>query len=271
MNNLLSRFPKLALPFTILTEKNKVRLIAGEDFRYTFTAPDIDSWAPQILNKLNGKTQVKDLLTEFTQSQQNNIIDLITRLYGERILVDGLTDIPLSQKPYSLKLFGKGLILEKLKENSVESQNQILVLCQEDLNYYELLEFNKMALKKSKPWIWVSYGAMTRGFVSPIFLPQAGSCLACLLDQFQKLSPMPELYQELINYGKENKEFIGVSFPNEGLEILKSLVLWKLALLNKEASQVPIYRLHVLEIESLEVSSHRVFANPECIYCDERY
>lgn len=271
MNNLLNRSPQLALPFTILTEQNKVRLVAGEDFRYTFTAPNLETWLPQLLNRFNGNTQVKTLLTEFqfNEAQEKEVLNLITRFYGERILIDGLGQNPASQKQYGLKLYGKGAIFEKLKENSLD--DAILVLCQEDLNYYELLEFNKQALTTSQPWLWVSYGAMSRGFISPIFLPQAGPCLACLLEQFQRLSPMPELYQALISYGKENRVFPAVPFPEEGLDILKALVLWKISLFNQNSSQTPIYRLHVLESESLEVSSHRVFTNPECNYCNERY
>lgn len=271
MNNLLNRSPKLALPFTILTEQNKVRLIAGEDFRYTFTAPNLETWLPQLLNKFNGTTQVKTLLEEFQFNETQQILNLIDRFYGERILVDGLAQNPVNQKQYGLKLYGKGLIFDKLKENNLDSPNHILVLCQEDLNYYELLEFNKQALTGSQPWLWVSYGAMSRGFISPVFLPQSGPCLACLLEQFQRLSPIPELYQELISYGKENKAFKAAPFPEEGLDILKSLLLWKISLFNQNPSQTPIYRLHVLEATALEVSSHRVFTNPECNYCNERY
>jgi bacteriocin biosynthesis cyclodehydratase domain-containing protein len=271
MNNLLNRFPKLALPFTILTEKNKVRLIAGEDFRYTFTAPNLETWLPQLLNNIDGNTSVKTLLEKLSFNDTQPVLDLINRLYGERILIDGLGQKALVSKPFSLKFFGKGAIFENLKEThqtTTENSDYISILCQEDLNYYELLEFNKQALKGTQPWLWVSYGAISRGFVSPIFLPQSGPCLACLLSQFQRLSPMPE---ELINYGKENKEFKAASFPEAGLDILKALALWKLSLFSQSTEQIPIYRLHVLETQSLEVSSHRVFTNPECNYCNERY
>ena len=38
----MARRPRLALPFTVLASPDSVRLVAGEDFRYTLTGPELD-------------------------------------------------------------------------------------------------------------------------------------------------------------------------------------------------------------------------------------
>jgi hypothetical protein len=59
------------------------------------------------------------------------------------------------------------------------------------------------------------------------------------------------------------------SFPDEGVVILQQLVLWKCSLLGQAEPAAALYRLHVLEVASLEVSARRVFADPECPVCGE--
>ena len=38
---------RFAFPFTILTKPDMVRLVAGEDFRYTLRSPSLEQWLPQ--------------------------------------------------------------------------------------------------------------------------------------------------------------------------------------------------------------------------------
>src|SRR5207302_70111 len=45
--------PCLALPFTVLTAQDRVRLVAGEDFRYTLTGPGLETWLPDWLPTLD--------------------------------------------------------------------------------------------------------------------------------------------------------------------------------------------------------------------------
>jgi bacteriocin biosynthesis cyclodehydratase domain-containing protein len=108
---------------------------------------------------------------------------------------------------------------------------------------------------------------MNRGYVSPLFLPVAGPCLACLLGHFRRLSPAPEIYADLIEHARRGLLVRPVDFPAEGVAILRALVLWKASLLAHSAPPAAAYRLHVLETESMEVSAHRVFVDPECPDC----
>ena len=51
------------------------------------------------------------------------------------------------------------------------------------------------------------------------------------------------------------------------MQILKQLVLWKWSLLREVEQPAALYRLHVLEVSTLEVSGRRVFPDPECPVC----
>jgi bacteriocin biosynthesis cyclodehydratase domain-containing protein len=110
---------------------------------------------------------------------------------------------------------------------------------------------------------------MGRGYVSPVFLPDAGPCLGCLVRQFLRLSPAPEIYADLIEHARQGRPVEPVPFPAEGLAMLRSLVRWKAELLGRPEPPAALYRLHVLEVATLEVSSHRVFADPACPDCGE--
>jgi len=44
----------------------------------------------------------------------------------------------------------------------------------------------------------------------------------------------------------------------------------KLALVAREPAPAALYALHVVEVATLEVSSHRVLINPECSACAKR-
>jgi bacteriocin biosynthesis cyclodehydratase domain-containing protein len=108
---------------------------------------------------------------------------------------------------------------------------------------------------------------MQRGYVSPAFLPQAGPCLGCLVRQFRRLSPAPALYDALLEHGEQGRPFAQAVFPDEGSVVLSQLVLWKWRLLGPAVPSPALYRLHVLEAGALEVSSHRVFVDPDCPDC----
>jgi hypothetical protein len=52
--------------------------------------------------------------------------------------------------------------------------------------------------------------------------------------------------------------------------VLRQLILWKVALAEERDASAALYRLHVLEVASLEVTAHRVFIDPECPECGGR-
>src|SRR5690242_19338767 len=56
------RRPRLAHPFTILTAPGVVRLVAGEDFRYTLTGDGLEAWLPELLRRCTGRESVAELI-----------------------------------------------------------------------------------------------------------------------------------------------------------------------------------------------------------------
>src|SRR3954464_15761614 len=84
-----SRRPRLALPFTVLTGPDTVRLVAGEDFRYTLTGPGLERWLPAFLRRLDGSRSGEQLLAELEEACRSCAVEVLERLYGERAVVDG--------------------------------------------------------------------------------------------------------------------------------------------------------------------------------------
>jgi bacteriocin biosynthesis cyclodehydratase domain-containing protein len=270
MRDVLTRKPRLAFPFTILRDQDKVRLVAGEDFRYLLTGPEIDRWLPDFLRRLDGRRPLAELLNGLEEGLRAKALELLERLYGERVLVDGPTDTAHRPGRYRPAVEGTGPLAEELASPPAmgeEGTTPVPVLCQDRLDYQAALDFNRRCLIGDSPWLWVTCGPMNRGYVSPPFLPDAGPCLACLLRHFQRLSPVPEVYDALREHARQGRPIEAVPFPSEATAILARLALWKLSLLGQEEPPAALYRLHVLEVDSLEVTAHRVFVDPECPDC----
>ena len=265
------RRPRLAYPFTILTDANTVRLVAGEDYRYTLTAPDLDRWLPPLLTRFLGKETLQTLLVSLTAPQREAALQVIQHLYGERVLVDGSAADEHGASKYRIVIEGTGrlcnLLAEDLASSLADERGELLVFCQDRLDYEETLKQSRRCRDAKMPLLWVSYGALTRAYVSPLFLPDAGPCFGCLLRSFQRLSPAPEIYDALREHAKHQKPIEPVDFPREGLLVLRGLILWKLQEAEREQPDPALYRLHVLEREHFEVSTHRVFIDPDCPEC----
>ncbi|MEK7485022.1 MAG: hypothetical protein AABZ60_11905, partial [Planctomycetota bacterium] len=228
MFTLIVRRPLLALPYTILAQKNRVRLIAGEDFRYTFEGASLEEWLPSLLNQLDGSKTLDDLFQTLSEPLRPGAIKLMQQLYGERIVVDA----PVSQnhvpEDLPLEVSGQGTLREWLSEQNISkiesSQKQKLsLLCQDNLDYQTALEFNRHSMKSKSRWFWVSYGAMTRAYVSPLFLSNAGPCLECLIRQFKQISPLPEIYEELMQQPPVAIKSVEKNVPEEAVQILKGI------------------------------------------------
>lgn len=153
--------------------------------------------------------------------------------------------------------------------NDVLRTPDCAILSQDSLDPHGALEFNRRCLRGRGPWLWVTTGPADRGYVSPVFLPDAGPCLACLLGHFQRLSPAPHLYDALVRHAQQGGPFAAAAFPPEGLTILEQLVRWKLEQLNRSPTPAAVFQLHVLELETMEVSVHRVFLDPTCPECSD--
>jgi bacteriocin biosynthesis cyclodehydratase domain-containing protein len=141
------------------------------------------------------------------------------------------------------------------------------VFCQDRLDFAEVLAFNRERRAAGEAWLWATIGPVQRGYVSPVFLPHAGPCCACLLRHFQRLSPAPEFYDLLQRSERSDLPSPPHAVAPEAISILTQLVAWKLLQLGREQPPSALYRLHVLEMASMEVTSHRVLIDPECPEC----
>ena len=273
MSDALKRRPRLAYPFTILTGENVVRLVAGEDHRYTLRAAGIELWLPQLLQHLKGKNTLADLLATLAPEHRASAAELVTQLFGERVLVDGTAlDAHLANK-YRVVVEGAGQLYDQLNSHfsaqATTNGMALYILSQDRLDYEAAIQISRRCRKDKKPLLWVSYGALSRAYVSPLFLPDAGPCFGCLLNSFARLSPAPEIYEALREHLRQNKRIESVSLPEEAIRVLDGLVRWKLS--QAEVAEPPpaLYRLHVLEFESHEIATHRVFVDPFCSECSE--
>ncbi len=270
MNELPARRLKLALPFTILTAPDTVRLVAGEDYRYTLTAPGLQTWLPGVLASLDGRP-VADVLRDLPDGRRGEALHWLDRLHGERVLADSGTELAHEPAAHRLEIEGGGPLAAFLRDRGDAANGgadrALRVLCQDTLDFAEALRFNRSCRGGDRPYLWATAGPMTRGFVSPVFLPNAGPCLGCLLRQFQRLSPAPEIHDALLEHSRQGGAMEPVPFPEPGIAVLGQLVLWKAQLLAQAERPAALFRLHVLEVDSLEVSAHRAFADPTCPEC----
>lgn len=259
--------PCLALPYTILDSPGVVRMVAGEDHRYTLEAPGLDAWLPGLLAACDGRRPLDDLLGGLDESTRRQARELIGRLYGERVLVDGPIDRAHEPSACALVVEGGGALVDRLVDVEAAGPGRLLVFCQDRLDHASALDFNARRLRDGAPWIWATTGPMGRGYVGPVFRPGIGPCWACLLGQFRRLSPAPEFYDALIAHARGGGAIAPAEFPPEGVEVLAQLVLWKRDQLARDEPAPALYRLHVLEVDAMEINAHRVPIDPECPAC----
>jgi bacteriocin biosynthesis cyclodehydratase domain-containing protein len=263
------RRPRLALPFTVLTERDTVRLVAGEDFRYTLTGPALDRWLPAWLADLDGTAPLEQALERLPEAHRAAARQLVDRLYGERVLIDPAAADVHAPASWRLTPEGNADWAARWQPGGEDGARPLPVLCQDRLDYDEALRFNRRCLETGTPWLWASTGPMSRAYLSPLFLPDGGPCLSCLLYHFRRLSPAPEFYDALADHARAGRPVVPVPFPQPAAAVLRQLVLWKAALAAEPAT-ASLYRLHVLEVASMEVTAHRVFVEPECPECGGR-
>jgi bacteriocin biosynthesis cyclodehydratase domain-containing protein len=267
--------PKLALPFTVLRGDGVVRLVAGEDFRYTLAAPGLDAWLPDWLARFDGSEPLGRLLERLDDSRRADAAALVERLAGERVIVPAEAPDAYRRGAYTIEPAGLGSLRDAVARpaNGVATANDeraagpLVVFCQDRLDYHAALEFNRRLLDENRAWLWATTGPGGRGFVGPVFLPGAGPCLACVVRQFARLSPAPEIYEHLVEHAKSGGEVAPVPFPEDGVEILARLAAWKVALLARTEPAAAAFRFHVLEVADLTVSSYEPAADPECPEC----
>ncbi len=224
-----------ALPFSLLPATDAVRLVAGEDVRYTLQAPGLETWLPALFAALDGRP-LENALELVEPSRRDEARQLVERLRGERVLVDA-------------------------PARAAHPGGRVRVFRQDRLDYAAALAFNR---EVREPWIWASTGPLQRAYVGPVFLPDAGPCLECLVRHFRGLSPAAEIYDALI----EHPEAIRPSPAPPAVEALvEQIVAWKSTAFAEPEPPAAVYRLHVVEAASLEVSTHPVLPDPDCPVC----
>ena len=263
----LPRNPRLSLPFTVIAEGSLIYLIAGEDVRYSVEVGEPTSELAELLRGCTGATSLTDLLSRLPETHRAGAEDLLRRLQGERLLIEGPVEKAHVVDDYQIVAHGSGSLAERFSPPSSGGRS-LTLLCQDSLDHHTALEFNRACLRaNTDPWLWVTTGPAQRGYVSPVFLPDAGPCLACLIRHFQRLSPVPQLYETLIRHGSEGGTIPPVPFPQEGITILEQLVRWKVGQLREGSPSSAVFQLHVLELNVMEVKAHRVLLDPTCSEC----
>jgi bacteriocin biosynthesis cyclodehydratase domain-containing protein len=265
--------PCLALPFTIVPSPDQVRLLAGEDFRYTLNGPALDTWLPAWLRLIDGRRTVDELLALLPEERRPVARRLVERLYDERVLVEGPASAAFLPCCPGLRIEGDGILVDSLRslhQHTRPDELALRVFCQDRLDYDAALRFNHRCLDENRSWLWATCGALSRGYVSPLFLPDAGPCLACLFSSFRRLSPAPELYEELLRHAQGGGVIPPSPVSPRLTAVLCQLVLWKAELAQQKEPEAVLFRLHVIEAATMEVSSHRVFVDPACTECRGR-
>jgi bacteriocin biosynthesis cyclodehydratase domain-containing protein len=258
-----------ALPMTIIAAGDQVHLVCGEDVRYSIHAGSLAAPLADLLCNCDGRNPLDSLLHGLSGDHIDRAQELIARLCSERILVDGPIEAASVAGAYRLSVEGSSPIAERL-HCPASALPSVAVFCQDTLDYHAAMDFNRRCLSMGAgPWLWVTTGPVNRGFVSPVFLRDAGPCLACLLRQFQRLSPVPELYNALTLHGERGGTFEPAGFPDGGLAILEQIVRWKVERLAHDPPAHAVFRLHVLELETMELTAHRVFRDPTCPECHD--
>lgn len=268
-----TRFPRLALPFTVLEGDASVHLVAGEEVRITLRTGAASRAIAGALRGCTGEVSLESLLTGVDSAERESVLQVLGRLQQERIIVEGPGErAPTPQVP-RLVVEGTGRLADRLRAECESweagaASVELHIFCQDDLNLHAAREFNRRCLERpDAPWLWVSTGPAARGYVSPVFLPLGGACLECLLRHFQRLSPVPALYDELARHGALGGEFVPIPFPETATALLLAIVRWKRDELASPTPAAALYRLHVVETATHEVSTHRVFPDPTCPAC----
>jgi bacteriocin biosynthesis cyclodehydratase domain-containing protein len=258
--------PRLAPAFTIAVDAAAVWLIAGEDLRYRLGVDDDPRWLAELLSRCDGSATFADLIESIAASRRSDAEATITRLYEERVIFDGTAEHAHTPGPSSYTLAGRSALAEAMRGRAADD-GVITVLAQDRLDYSELLNHNRAALAAKRRWMWITTGPGGRAYVGPLFVPDAGPCAECLLVHFKRLSPVPELYDLLLDHGAHGRRIAASPFPAEGIDVTVAIARWKLAMASESQPQPALYALHVINVADLTVSSHIPLGDPECPAC----
>ncbi|MBX3275196.1 MAG: TOMM precursor leader peptide-binding protein [Sandaracinaceae bacterium] len=253
----------LALPFTVIAEPDTLRLIAGEDLRYTFRQRDIDRWGAALVEALRAPRARVEALARVEPSVREAASALLARLIEERVVVVDAPAPPAATYRVSVEGAGPlaGVIRAALPSPPREGP-ALAVLAQDTMDYAAALAFGRAARARGDAWLWVSEGPLARGFVGPIHLPDGGPCFGCVLASFRRLSPAPALLDALLAHGERGGAMVPAALDPAARAILASLTALKID--RGPRAHAAAFALHVLEVASLEVSAHPLWVDPDC-------
>lgn len=255
--------PRLAPGFSIIPgDPDRVWLVAGEDVRIALRGDRVGAWLPALLRACDGTAGLDGLLADVAEPHRAEARALIAGLVGERIVVDGGALQAHQAAPPAWHVEGEGRLADALRARA--PGGGVRVFAQDTLDLGAALAVNRAMRAR---WLWATIGPAARGFVGPLLLPDAGPCLACLIDHFRLRSPVPALYDQLVAHPGP---FAPAELEAPAVEVIAGLVAWKLALIDRPMAPAALYALHVVEVATLETSSHRVLINPECPACATR-
>src|SRR5262249_50112630 len=140
--NMARRHPRLALPFTVLAGPDTVRLVAGEDFRYTLTGPGLEGWLPGWRARLDGRVPLDEALAPPPEDRRGPAGQLVERLYGERVLADGTAADAHAPARWRLAPEGGAAWAAGWQPEGADDARPLPALCQDRLDYDEALRCN---------------------------------------------------------------------------------------------------------------------------------
>lgn len=255
---------RLALPFTVIGEPGTLRLIAGEDLRYTFRLRGIESWGGALVEALRQPISRQNALHIVPRSDRAQAEQLLTRLISERLVVDAA---PASvAQPYRVEISGEGRLAAHLRGavSDADGGPTMRVLVQDTLDFAAVRVFQRRAREECDAWLWVTEAPHSRAFISHVVRADGGPCLGCLLAAFRRLSPSPELYDALDAHGRNGGVLHALGFDDAARIVVAHLTSLKIAAAAGPDPSAAAFSLHVLERASLEVSVHPLAVDVDC-------
>lgn len=260
------RLVRAAMPFTVIAEPGCVRLVGGEELRFTLRAPGIEAWLPPLVAALSAERPppLAAALDALPAPARPAAERLVARLLAERALVEG--DPRPRPAPHRLEIEGDGPVASALRGAPPPDAGAPLlrVLVQDTLDLAAALAFDRAARGGADAWLWITTGPAARALVSPVFLPDGGPCAGCLLAAFRRLSPAPELHDALRAHAARGGAFARTPPPPEAAAAIAALAGWKARALAEPDPPAALFALHVLELATFEVSLHPVPLDPDC-------
>ncbi len=156
--------------------------------------------------------------------------------------------------------------ISSLLTSSIDKSDLIVVA--EDYPYLVLFEkINEICFKQKKAWLRVSIDDYT-GYVGPMVIPGKTSCYNCC--ELRLVTNSPDYEYELWK-NKQNIPKMKLLVPKYFADILSAVCTNEiLRFLSLRKNPETIDNLLVLDTQQVELTRHKVFTHPNCIYCNSQ-